>query len=123
MRIFNKVAAGVVTSFLISATYTPVFAGSLEVQQSAGTATEVTSPCAPLSPDAASKLPWFIKASQVVCMSPTLDDLEAMGQARSLMARAAAANAHYKDGAAAYAAGRYVEAIDHLQAAVPSARP
>jgi hypothetical protein len=123
MRIFNKVAAGVVTSFLISATYAPVFAGSLEVQQSAGTATEVTSPCAPLSPDAASMLPWFIKPSRVVCMSPTVDDFEAMAQARSLMVRAAAANAHYKDGVGAYAAGRYVEAIAHLHAAVPSAKP
>jgi hypothetical protein len=123
MNILKTVAVGVVSSFLISASYLPVFAGSLNDQESTDMTSEVTTPCGPLSSDTASKLPWSIKATQVVCMSPTPEDFEAMPQARSLMARGAAANSRYQDGAAAYAAGRYVEAIAHFQAAVPSAKP
>jgi len=120
MRILNKVALGVVSSSLIFASYLPAFAGPLDGQDTTVSTSEVMTPCGPLSSDTAGKLPWFIKASQVECMSPTPEDFEAMAQARSLMARAVAANVHYKDGAAAYAAGRYVEAIAHFQAAVPS---
>jgi hypothetical protein len=134
MRISTRMAAGVMTGFLISATYAPAFANPHNAQDSQG-ATDATIPCEPLSWDVANKLPSFIKASEVECMSPTQDDLQASAQARSLMVRAATqmqsdralsgstAGTEYQDGVAAYAAGRYIEAIDHLQAAVPIAKP
>jgi hypothetical protein len=90
MRISTRMATGVVAGFLISATYVPAFANSHDAQDSRGATTDVTIPCGPLSWDAANKLPWFIKASRVECMSPTQDDLQASIQARSLLARAAA---------------------------------
>jgi hypothetical protein len=135
MRILTRTAAGVVAGFLISATYVPAFANSHDGQDSRAASTDVTIPCGPLSWDVANKLPWFIKASRVECMSPTQDDLQASIQARSLLAKAAAnlqsdhamsgssAETEYNDGIAAYAEGRYIEAIGHLQAAVPSAKP
>ena len=135
MRISTRMTAGVVAGFLISATYAPAFANPHNAQDSQGATTDVTIPCEPLSWDAANKLPSFIKASEVVCMSPRQDDLQASAQARSLMVMAATqmqsdralsgstAETEYQNGVAAYAAGRYIEAIDHLQAAVPIAKP
>jgi len=135
MRISTRMAAGLMTGFLISATYAPAFANPHDAQDSRGSTTDATIPCEPLSWDVANKLPSFIKASEVVCMSPTQDDLQASAQARNLMVRAATqmqsdralsgstAETEYQDGVAAYAAGRYIEAIDHLQAAAPIAKP
>jgi hypothetical protein len=126
MRISTRMAAGVLSGLLISATYGPVFAQSHATQDSRGATTDLTIPCDPLSWDAANKLPWFIKASDIKCMSPTQDDLQASIQARSLLVRAAAqlpsaramsdstAETEYKDGIAAYASGRYIEAIAHF---------
>jgi len=135
MRIFARMAAGVVTGFLISSTYAPAFAKSHDAQDSRRATIDAAAPCEPLSWEAASKLPSFIKPSIVECMSPTQDDLQASVQARGLLVRAATqmqsdgamysptAEIEYKDGIAAYASGRYIEAIDHLQAAVPSSKP
>ena len=135
MRIFARMAAGVVTGFLISSTYAPAFAKSHDAQDSQRTTIDAAASCEPLSWEAASKLPSFIKPSIVECMSPTQDDLQASIQARSLLVRAATqmqsdralsgstAEAEYQDGVAAYAAGRYIEAIGHLQAAAPLAKP
>jgi TolA-binding protein len=135
MRISRRVVTGIVTGFLVSASYAPVFATAHDAQNAQGVTSDVTIPCEPLSWDAANRLPWFIKASTVECMSPTQDDLQASAQARSLLAKAAAemqtdratsgssAVTEYNDGVAAYAEGRYIEAIDHFQAAVPSAKP
>ena len=135
MHISTRMAAGVMTGFLISATYAPAFANPHNAKDSHGTTTGITIPCEPLSWDAANKLPWFIKASVVECMSPTQDDLQASIRARSLLVRAAtqmqsdhalsgsATEAEYQDGVAAYVAGRYIEAIAHLQAVAPLAKP
>jgi hypothetical protein len=129
------VVTGIVTGFLVSTSYAPVFATARGAQNPQGATSDVTIPCDPLSWDAANRLPWFIKASVVECMSPTQDDLQASAQARSLLAKAAAemqtdrttsgssAMTEYNDGIAAYAEGRYVGAIDHFHAAVPSAKP
>jgi hypothetical protein len=76
-------------------------------------------PCGPLSGDVANKLSWFIKASQVECMSPTVDELQASMLATSLLMRvpdyrvmsSSIVETEYKDGLAAYAAGHYVEAL------------
>lgn len=134
MRISRRMAAGVVTGFLISAAYAPAFAEPHNAQGSRMASTDVTIPCEPLSWNAANKLPWYIKASDVRCMSPTQDDLKASMQARGLLVKAAtqmqsdrassgsAAETEYQDGVAAYAAGRYIEAISHLQA-VPVTKP
>lgn len=134
MRSSRKMATGLVTGLLIAATYAPVVATVGDAQDPQSATSQVI-PCEPLSWDAANKLPGFIKPSAVECMSPTQDDLQASAQARSLMARATAqiqggqatsgstAVTEYNDGVAAYAGGRYIEAIDHFHAAVPSAKP
>jgi hypothetical protein len=107
MRVLTRIAAGVMTGFLISTTYAAVFADSGDVQNAQRETSDVTAACGPLSWEAANKLPWFIKASLVECMSPTQDDLQARTQERS----------------AAYPAGHYVEAINHFRTAAPSAKP
>lgn len=135
MRISRRVVTGILTGFLLSASYAPVFAKADDTQNAQAANSDVAIPCEPLSWDAAKRLPWFIKASAVECMSPTQDDLQASAQARSLLAKAAAeiqsgratsgssAVTEYNDGIAAYAEGRYIEAIDHFHAAAPSAKP
>ena len=135
MHTSRRVVTGLVTGFLVAASYAPSFAAVRDAQNAQGPKSNVTIPCEPLSWDAAKKLPWFIKPSAVECMSPTQDDLQASAQARSLLAKATAqiqggqprsgstALTEYNDGVAAYAEGRYIEAIDHFHAAVPSAKP
>jgi hypothetical protein len=135
MGILKKTAVGIVTGFLISAPYAPAFAASHDAHDSRPPTSDLTIPCGPLSWDAANKLPWSIRASEVECMSPTQDDLQASIQARSLLTKAAAqaqsdkmvsgstAETEYEDGINAYAAGQYIEAIGHLQAAIPPAKP
>jgi hypothetical protein len=135
MRISRRVVTGIVIGFLGFASYAPLFATAHDVQNPQGVTSDVAIPCEPLSWDVANKLPSFIKASVVICMSPTRDDLQAGAQARSLLAHAAAemesgratsgsrAMSEYSDGVAAYAEGRYIEAIDHFNAAAPSAKP
>ncbi len=107
MRPSTRMAAGLITGFLISAPYAPAFSASQGARDSQTAMADVTIQCEPLSWDAANKLPWFIKPSQVECMSPTQDDLQANTQARS----------------AGYAVGRYVEAVSHFDAAAPSVKP
>jgi len=80
------VVTGIVTGFLVSASYAPLFATPNDAHNPRESNSNVTIPCDPLSWDAANKLPWFIKPSAVECMSPTQDDLQASAQARSLLA-------------------------------------
>lgn len=135
MVMSTKILAGVMTGFLISATYGPALAKSHAARDLRGTTSDVAIPCDPLTWDAANKLPWFIKPSQVECMSPTQDDQQARIEASGLLMKAArqmqsyrsvsgpSAETEYNSGIVAYAAGRYIEAISHLQAAIPSAKP
>jgi hypothetical protein len=128
MRISSSMLAGIALGFLISKTCVPVLAGSLDAQLAKATLPDATIPCSPLSGDVANKLSWFIKASQVECMSPTGNDLQASILATSLLIRvsddrvmsSAIDETEYRDGLAAYAAGHYVEALAHLEAAVPA---
>jgi hypothetical protein len=130
MRISTRVAAGVVTGLLISLTYAPAFAKSHDAQDSRRATVDAMIPCEPLSWEAANQLPSFIKPSVVECISPTQDEWRASVEAQTLLVKAAAqqrnsgsvADTEYKDGVAAYAAGRYIEAIAHLQASAPAAR-
>jgi TolA-binding protein len=131
MAISRRMAAGIVTGFLLS-TSVPAFAQSHDVQSDSRAINDAAITCEPLSWDAANKLPWFIKASDVECMSPTQGDLQASAQARNLLATAAvhmqndrptsgsSTETEYNDGIAAYAEGRYIAAIDHFRAAVPA---
>jgi hypothetical protein len=133
MRSSTKMAAGIAVGLLISVVCAPALA-ELQDPQSPAETTEVTTPCAPLSWAAGNKLPWFIKPSQVECMSPTPNDLRARIQAGALLVKAIAqmqsdramsrptAETAYEDGFAAYSSGRYIEAIAHLQAALPSTK-
>ncbi|MBV8055346.1 MAG: hypothetical protein JO071_08925 [Deltaproteobacteria bacterium] len=135
MRISMRIVAGVATGFLLSAAYAPAFANPQNAQDARRVLLDAIGPCEPLSWEAANKLPKFIKASVVECMSPTRNELQASVQARTLLVRAAtqmqsdravpgsAAETEYEDGIDAYAAGRYVEAIGHLQAAAPLSKP
>ena len=128
MRISSRMIAGIVIGCLISKTCVPVFAGSRDAHLATAARTGATIPCGPLSRDVANKLSWFIKASQVECMSPTVDELQASMLATSLLMRvpdyrvmsSSIVETEYKDGLAAYAAGHYVEALAHLEAAVPA---
>jgi hypothetical protein len=130
MRISARVAAGVVAGLLISSAYAPAFAKSHDAQDSRRATTDATIPCEPLSWEAAKQLPSFIKPSAVECMSPTQNELRASEEARTLLVKAAAqrrnsgsvADTEYNDGVAAYASGRYIEAIAHLQASAPATR-
>jgi hypothetical protein len=89
-------------------------------------------PCALLTPDVAKRLPWFIKPSDVLCMSVTSEDVQVSERAQLLLnelggrlqseGRFSHATAEYDRGIAAYAEGRYMEAVSHLQAAISSAR-
>jgi hypothetical protein len=129
--ISRRMAAGILTGVLISTSYAPLFAQSHDVQNRQRASNDVAIPCEPLSWDAANKLPRFIKASDVECMSPTDADLEASAQARNLLETAvvhmqnhrstsgSSSETEYNDGIAAYAEGRYIAAIDHFRAAVP----
>jgi hypothetical protein len=79
--------------------------------------------CEQLSWDAANRLPSWIKAGDVACMSPTVEDLQASEQARALLVKAEGRvrdETEYNDGVVAYAEGRYADAIAHFQAAMPS---
>ena len=87
-------------------------------------------PCALPTAEITSKLPWFIKASDVICMSVTADDLQASEHARMLLLDVGArlknensfsrVKAEFDRGMTAYGEGNYTEAISHLQAATPS---
>jgi hypothetical protein len=131
MRISARVAAGVVAGLLISSTYAPAFAKSHDAQDSRRATVDAMIPCEPLSREAVNQLPSFIKPSIVECMSPTQNEWQASVEARTLLVKAAAerrnsgsiADTEYNDGVAAYADGRYIEAIAHLQASTPAARP
>jgi hypothetical protein len=117
-----------------AAVYAPAFADLFD-QQSSQTreAKNVTQgPCEPLTFEAANKLPAWVRASDVECMSLTMTDLRARQQAQALLIQAAGqaqdqggfssstAEAQYNDGVVAYADGRYADAIAHFHAAMPS---
>ena len=128
MRISSRMIAGIVIGCLISKTCVPVFAGSRDAHLATAARTGATIPCGPLSRDVANKLSWFIKASQVECMSPTVDEWPASILATSLLMRvpddrvmsSSIVETEYRDGLAAYAAGHFVDALAHLEAAVPA---
>ena len=88
MPISLRVTATIVTGFLISTAYVPALASSHDSQDVGTEITEAVIPCGPLSKDAANKLPSFIKASDVECMNPTLDELQASIEATSLLLNA-----------------------------------
>jgi hypothetical protein len=87
-------------------------------------------PCALPTLDVLNRLPWFIKASDVVCMTVTADDIQASERARMLLmnmgtqlqneSRFSSFSAGYEHGIGAYEQGNYTEAVSHFQAAKPS---
>src|SRR5215469_9857343 len=90
MPISRRVIATLVTGFLISTACIPALAGSHDSQDVGAEMTNAVIPCGPLSKDAANKLPWFINASDVECMNPTLNELQASIEATSLLLNATA---------------------------------
>lgn len=131
MRFSRRMVAGIVTGLLISTSYAPAFSGSYVGQNQQRATEDLAIPCEALSWDAANKLPSYIRASDVKCMSPTGGDLQASGEARNLLETAvvhmqnhrpnsgSSSEIEYNDGIAAYAEGRYIAAINHFRAAVP----
>lgn len=131
MRLSSRMTAGLLSGLLISTSYVPVFAGSHDVQSQRAATKNTAIICEPLSWDAANKLPSYIKASEVECMTPTQDDLQASVQARKLLettvvdmqkhqpTSGSSTEIEYNDGMTAYAEGRYIAAIDHFRAAAP----
>ena len=87
-------------------------------------------PCDLPTPDIANRLPWFIKASDVIYMSVTADDLRTSEQARLPLIQAGTRvqnenccsdmTLEYDHDVVAYAEGRYSDAIYHLHAVMTS---
>jgi hypothetical protein len=128
----NKLAAGIMTALLISASYVPASANPPDsaAKQQTNNSIVAGEPCEPLSWEVANKLPSFIKPGEVICMGIMEEDRQASIRARALLVKAAAqmqdeqalsnspANIQCDDGIAAYADGRYTEAIYYFQAAM-----
>jgi hypothetical protein len=133
MPISGRMAAAIMSGFLLLTTV-PAFARSHDLRNHQRGTNRAAITCVPLSWEASNKLPWFIKASDVYCMSPTENDLQASAEARNLLETAvthmrthqstsgSSTEIEYNDGIAAYAEGRYIAAIDHFRAAVPANR-
>jgi hypothetical protein len=129
MSIVKQLTAGVMTLLMTLASYASASPPSNETGESFQPVITLV-PCALPIPDIASRLPWFIKAGDVICMSVRADDLRASEQARLLLieagARAQSANSlshlalEYDHGVVADAEGRYSDAISHLRAAIAS---
>jgi hypothetical protein len=131
MRIWRQVATRLMLTLLISAAC--IAANSLANAAELNSQPAMTlAPCALLTPDVARRLPWFIKPAEVLCMSITVEDVQASERAQLLLSEAGQrllsevrfsnATAEYDRGIAAYAEGKYTEAISDLQAAISSAR-
>jgi hypothetical protein len=133
MKISKKLAAGLMATMVAAAVYAPAFAGLFDQPSQKPKANSAAEgPCEPLTWEAANKLPAWVKARDVTCMSLSMEDLQASWQARALLVEAAgeaqdqgtfsnsAAEAQYNDGVEAYAEGRYADAIAHFRAAMPS---
>ena len=124
MTISKGLAAATMAGYLLAAGGLPAKAnppGSGPTQTQA-TAMAAEVPYGPLTSEVAAKLPAFLKPADVAGMSPSVEDLSVQKQATALFIRAIAhvkdggsadsrTKAEYNDGAAAYAQGRYIEAI------------
>jgi hypothetical protein len=132
MNFSQILAASTMTTFLAaSAPAIAVPLGYQPRQMSGANITAIEKPCQPLSWEAANRLPSWLSGSYVACMNPTIADLQASRRARALLVKAdrmqeqgslstSEARTEYANGIVAYAEGRYVVAITHLQAAMPS---
>ena len=135
MSVSNKLALGVMTGLLVAAAYAPARAQTSDDRATSAPpphAAVFAGPYSPLTPEVARRLPPFLKASDVAGMSPTTDDLRAQKEAQALLVKAAEqtqkdgpftdsrAAAEYSAGINAYADGRYIETIVHMQAAMPT---
>lgn len=131
MRILRQVATGSMLTLLISGA--SIGANSLANAAELDSEPAMTlAPCALLTPDVAKRLPRFIKPADVLCMSITVEDVQASERAQLLLSAAGQrllsevrfsnATAEYNRGIAAYAEGKYIEAISDLQAAISSAQ-
>jgi hypothetical protein len=133
MGISTKVAASVMTGILVVAAYAPARAHTSDDQATLArqpSAAVFAGPYSPLTPEVARRLPPFLKASDVVGISPTIDDLRVQKEAQALLVKAAEetqkegpftdsrAAAEYGAGINAYAQGRYIETIVHMNAAM-----
>ena len=129
----KKVAGLVMTGLLFSAGYAPARAHASDVQATLApqpSAAVFAGPYSALTPGVATRLPSFLKASDIAGMSPTLEDLQVQSQARGLLIKAAEQvqrqgpftdsheAAEYGAGINAYADGRYIETVAHLHAAM-----
>src|SRR5579864_3735956 len=84
MGISKKVAGLVMTGLLFSAGYAPARAQTSDDQATRArqpSAAVFAGPYSALTPGVASRLPSFLKASDIAGMSPTLEDLQVQSQA------------------------------------------
>jgi hypothetical protein len=129
MRISRDFTTGLVLTLLMSGACVAANSLLCAAEQDPEPAMMLT-PCALLTPEVAKRLPWFIKPGDVLCMSVTSEDVQVSERARLLLnelggrlqseGRFSNATAEYDRGIAAYAEGRYIEAVSHLQAAISS---
>ena len=130
MRISRELTTGLIMTLLMSGVCAAA-TSRLSAAEQLPEAAMMLTPCALLTPDVAKRLPWFIKPADVVCMSITSVDVQVSERARLLLSevggrlqgegRFSSATTEYERGIAAYAEGRYFEAVSHLQAAISSA--
>jgi hypothetical protein len=136
MKISKTMATGLMATMMAAAVYSPAFADLFDQPSLKPEANRMLEgPCEPLTWEAANKLPWWVRAGDVACMSVSVDDFQASQQAQALLVEAAGqmrdegassaqmAEAQYKDGVEAYAEGKYADAITHFRAAMPSVSP
>lgn len=135
MKISNKLATSVMATMVAAAVYAPAFADLFDQPSQKPRANSTAeAPCEPLTWEAANKLPGWVRARDVTCMSLSVEDLHASQQARALLVAAgqaqdqgafssSAVEAQYNEGVEAYAEGRYADAIAHFRAAMPSISP
>lgn len=128
MHISRKLILAPVVIFLTAAQF--VTTTRKDEKQQLPQAVVTLMPCALLTADVARGLPWFIKFSDVVCMSVRAEDLQDSEHLAALLIGMGARlqnensfshlNAEYDRAMAAYGNGNYAEAISRLREATAS---
>jgi hypothetical protein len=126
----TKLITGLLVIFLVAAqSATP---NSRAETRQRSQAVVMLTPCALPTADITSRLPWFIRASDVICMSVTAEDLQASERVGALLIDVGGRlqeqssfshlKTEYDRAMTAYGDGNYAEAISRLQAATASGK-
>jgi hypothetical protein len=137
VKISKTMATGLMVAMVAAAVNVRAFADLFDQQPSPKPAVNrvAEGPCEPLTWEAANHLPSWVRASDVTCMSVSVEDMQNSRKAQELLVQAAgqaheqgsfstpSGESQYIEGVEAYAEGKYTEAIAHFRAAMPSISP